>query len=174
MDNLSKVIEAILFVSGTPVNIDFLSKILNVSKKDINEAVNKLIEDKYNRNISGIIINKINDDIVFSTSEEHFNVLEEYFNFDKQKELTTAALEVLSIIAYKQPITKAEIDMIRGVKSDHIISKLISDDFIYISDRLDAPGLPNLYSTTNKFLLKFNLESLDDLPEIPVEEGEEV
>lgn len=169
MPNTKKLIESILFVSGDPVNINSLSKSININKDEIIKAVDELIEEKYNRTISGIIINKTNDEISFSTNEECYDVIAEYFNYDKQKQLTNAALEVLSIVAYKQPITRAEIDLIRGVKSDHIISKLVNDDFIYISDRLDAPGLPNLYSTTNKFLLKFNLESLDDLPEVEVE-----
>lgn len=169
MTDLKKVIEAILFVSGDPVNIKSLSKSLNVSKEDIITAINSLIDEKYNNDISGIIIIKTNDEFSFSTNEAYFDIISEYFNYDKQKELTNAALEVLSIVAYKQPITKSEIDLIRGVKSDHIISKLVNDGFIYISDKLDAPGIPNLYSTTNKFLLKFNLESLDDLKEIEVE-----
>lgn len=169
MTDLKKVIEAILFVAGDPVNIKFLSKSLNVSKEDISTAINSLIDEKYNRDFSGIIINRTNDEFSFSTNEAYFDIISEYFNYDKQKELTNAALEVLSIVAYKQPITKSEIDLIRGVKSDHIISKLVTDGFIYISDKLDAPGIPNLYSTTNKFLLKFNLESLDDLKEIEVE-----
>lgn len=169
MTDLKKVIEAILFVSGDPVSIKSLSKSLNVSKEDIITAINSLIDEKYNNDISGIIIIKTNDEFSFSTNEAYFDIISEYFNYDKQKELTNAALEVLSIVAYKQPITKSEIDLIRGVKSDHIISKLVNDGFIYISDKLDAPGIPNLYSTTNKFLLKFNLESLDDLKEIEVE-----
>lgn len=169
MTDLKKVIEAILFVAGDPVNIKSLSKSLNVSKEDIITAINSLIDEKYNNDISGIIINKTNDEFSFSTNEAYFDIISEYFNYDKQKELTNAALEVLSIVAYKQPITKSEIDLIRGVKSDHIISKLVNDGFIYISDKLDAPGIPNLYSTTNKFLLKFNLESLDDLKEIEIE-----
>lgn len=173
MPDIKKVIEAILFVAGDPVNISSLSKSLNVSKEEVNSAINSLIEEKYNRDNSGIIINRTNDEIVFTTNELYFDIIAEYFNYDKQKELTNAALEVLSIIAYKQPITKSEIDLIRGVKSDHIISKLVNDGFIYISDKLDAPGIPNLYSTTNKFLLKFNLESLDELEKVDIK-GEEL
>lgn len=168
MPDIKKVIEAILFVAGEPVNINSLSKSLKTSKEEISFAINSLIEEKYNRDNSGIIINKTNDEITFSTNERYFDIIAEYFNYDKQKELTNAALEVLSIVAYKQPITKSEIDFIRGVKSDHIISKLVNDGFIYVSDKLDAPGIPNLYSTTNKFLLKFNLESLNDLEKIDI------
>ena len=93
-----------------------------------------------------------------------------FMNYDKRKSLTNAASEVLSIIAYKQPVTKSEIDEIRGVKSDHILSKLVNEGFIYVSGQLESPGKPNLYNTTNKFLLKFNLESLEELPIIEKEE----
>lgn len=173
MEELKKLIEAIVFISGEPVKLNQISKTFNISINEIKKAVYELITEKYSIENSGIILNLINDEIVLTTNNDTFEKVAVFFNYDKQKQLTNAALEVLSIIAYKQPITKGEIDSIRGVKSDHVISKLINDDFIYISDRLDAPGIPNLYSTTNKFLLKFNLNSLDELPKLE-EYGEEI
>lgn len=168
-DKIKNIIEAILFVAGDQISIKFLAETLNISQEEIRLILYELKETKYNESSSGIVLTVSGDSIAFTTNPKFYNEISEYFNYDKMKNLTNAALEVLSIIAYKQPVTKAEIDRIRGVKSDHIISKLVNDDFIFVSDKLDAPGLPNLYSTTDKFLLKFNLESIEDLPNIEIE-----
>lgn len=169
MNKIKNIIEAILFVSGEKVNINDLSKVLNISTNEIKNILLELKDEKYNEN-SGIILNFMDNYVNLTTNNNYYNYISIFFNFDKQKELTKAAMEVLSIIAYKQPVTKSEIDNIRGVKSDHIIQKLINDEFIIISGKLDSPGLPNLYKTTEKFLLKFNISDLKDLPEINIED----
>lgn len=169
MDNIKNIVEAILFVSGEPVKIQKLADSFNISIDEIKLVINDLKDEKYG-NDQGIKVQINNDEVLFVTNELYYDHISNFYNYDKTKNLSNAALEVLSIVAYKQPVTKSEIDNIRGVKSDYIISKLINDEFIYISDKLDAPGLPNLYSTTNKFLRKFNLGNLDDLPQIDREE----
>lgn len=169
MNKIKNIIEAILFVSGEKVNINDLSKVLNISTNEIKNILLELKDEKYNEN-SGIILNFMDNYVNLTTNNNYYNYISNFFNFDKQKELTKAAMEVLSIIAYKQPVTKSEIDNIRGVKSDHIIQKLINDEFIIVSGKLDSPGLPNLYKTTEKFLLKFNISDLKDLPEINIED----
>lgn len=169
MNKIKNIIEAIIFVSGEPVNINSLSKSLNLSKQELIDLLKELKSEKYSGN-SGLILNILEDEVVLTTNESYYDYISNFFNFNKKKSLTKAALEALSIIAYKQPITKGEIDNIRGVKSDYVISKLLSDEFIYISGKLDSPGLPNLYKTTNKFLLNFNIEKIEDLPEIKIEE----
>ena len=169
MNKIKNIIEAILFVSGEKVNINDLSKVLNISTNEIKNILLELKDEKYNEN-SGIILNFMDNYVNLTTNNNYYNYISIFFNFDKQKELTKAAMEVLSIIAYKQPVTKSEIDNIRGVKSDHIIQKLINDEFIIVSGKLDSPGLPNLYKTTEKFLLKFNISDLKDLPEINIED----
>lgn len=169
MNNLKNIIEAILFVSGEPVKIKKLSSTFNVNESEVMALLDELIKNKYG-NDDGIQLQIIEDEAVFTTNNIYYDYISNFFNYDKTKNLSNAALEVLSIVAYKQPVTKSEIDNIRGVKSDYILSKLVNDDFIYISDKLDAPGLPNLYSTTSRFLRKFNLNNLDDLPTIEKEE----
>lgn len=171
MEKIKNIIEAILFVSGDPVKLNKLANRLEVSHEKLVEVIKEMKKTRYN-NKQGIQIILTEEEISFATNELYFEEISDFFNYDKTKNLTNAALEVLSIIAYKQPVTKAEIDKIRGVKSDYIISKLINDEFIFISDRLDSPGLPNLYSTTNKFLRKFNLNSIDDLPKVDIDEVE--
>lgn len=168
MKDIKNIIESILYVAGEPININLIAKVMNLNYDETRNLLEELKTEKYNEN-SGIVLNIYKDEVLFTTNESNYDYISDFFNFDKQKQLTNAALEVLSIIAYKQPVTKAGIDNIRGVKSDHIISKLLNDDFIYVFDKLDQPGLPNLYKTTNKFLLKFNLENIEQLPEIDIE-----
>lgn len=166
MNSNKSIIESILFISGEPVSIKLLADTLKITEKEILIELDELSREKYSKDSSGININILGKLVTFTTNDSNYNIISDFFNYDKQKQLTNAALEVLSIIAYKQPVTKSEIDDIRGVKSDHIISKLISDGFIYISGKLDAPGIPNLYSTTERFLLKFNISSLEELPQL--------
>lgn len=170
MKKIENIIEAILFVSGEPININLLKDSLKIEDTDLELAL-KNLKNKYDGE-SGIKFIITENQIGLFTNENYYDEITNFFNFDKEKYLSRAALEVLSIVAYKQPITKAEIDEIRGVKSDYIISKLVNDEFIFVSDRLDAPGLPNLYSTTEKFLFQFNLESIEDLPKVDIEEIE--
>lgn len=170
MKKLENIIESILFISGDPVSISLLKDSLDIDDEQFNNILDKL-KNKYDDD-SGIKLLATENKLGFFTNEDYHEEITKFFNFDKEKYLSRAALEVLSIVAYKQPITKAEIDEIRGVKSDYIVSKLVNDEFLYVSDKLDAPGLPNLYSTTEKFLFQFNLTSLEDLPKVNIEEIE--
>lgn len=159
------IIESLLFFSAEPVEIDSIANYLNISYKETTALLEELSEEKFNEK-SGILL-KFADTKVYLTSNKIFyKDLKDFFGLEKKKDLTKAALEVLSIIAYKQPVTKAEIERIRGVKSDHMLRRLLDEDFIYISETLDAPGRPNLYMTTDEFLIRFNITSLDELPEI--------
>lgn len=171
MNEIKNIIEAILFVSGDPVNLKKLSIAFNIGIEELRQVIEELILERFDSN-RGIQIKLFDEEVLFVTNEKYYDNIANFFNYDKSKNLSNAALEVISIVAYKQPVTKAEIDNIRGVKSDYIISKLLNDGFIYISDKLDAPGLPNLYSTTTKFLRKFNLNSIDELPKVDKEEVE--
>lgn len=171
MKKIKNIIEAILFVSGEPIKVNKLADSFNIGENEMLGILSELYEEKYGAD-QGIQL-QINDgEVILTTNHEFYDSISIFFNYDKTKNLSNAALEVLSIVAYKQPVTKSEIDNIRGVKSDYIISKLINDEFVFISDKLDAPGLPNLYSTTSKFLRKFNLNSLEELPQIEREEVE--
>lgn len=167
-ERIKSIIESILYVAGDPVSIKEISEFVSLDLEETT-LILKNLQEKYDSD-SGIQLT-INDEYCcFTTNEENYDYISKFMNYDKRKSLTNAASEVLSIVAYKQPVTKSEIDDIRGVKSDHIITKLLKEDFIQISGQMDSPGKPNLYSTTNKFLLKFNITSLEELPEIKEEE----
>lgn len=160
----TQIIESILFFTGEAIDIKYLREFLDLSEEELEVSLANL-RKKYNEE-SGIILKENDGKIVFQTNEKYYDTLIIFFDIKTTKDLTKAALEVLSIIAYRQPVTKAQIDEIRGVKSDNIIKKLLDEDFIYISDTLDAPGRPNLYMTTSTFLRRFNIEKIDDLPEV--------
>ncbi len=166
---IKSIIESLLFVAGNPISIEEISEFTSLDKVIVVDILDSLKEEKYNDE-SGIVLIVNDSEACFVTNEDNYDYISKFMNYDKRKSLTNAASEVLSIIAYKQPVTKSEIDEIRGVKSDHILSKLVNEGFIYVSGQLESPGKPNLYNTTNKFLLKFNLESLEELPIIEKEE----
>lgn len=160
-------IESILFFSGEPVNLGYLCRYFKIDRITLDRIISQL-KEKYNNN-SGIILKIYGDSAILETNKNNYQCLIDFFNLDKSKTLTNAAIEVLSIIAYKQPVTKAEIDHIRGVKSDNIIRRLIDEKFIFVSGTLEGPGRPNLYKTTDLFLKEFDLESLKKMPEIELE-----
>lgn len=166
---IKSIIESLLFVAGDPISISELSEFFSMDGLKIREVLSELKDEKYSED-SGVVLVINEFDCCLITNESNYEYVSKFMNYDKRKTLTNAASEVLSIIAYKQPVTKSEIDDIRGVKSDHILSKLLNEGFIFISGQMESPGRPNLYSTTNKFLLKFNLNSIEELPII--EDGE--
>lgn len=166
MDNreYKSIIESLLFVWADPLHIDEISKIIELDKKTTKSIINELIAEieHYRR---GIIINNFDDYYQMSTRSNH----EEYISKlvkKKNKNITNSAMETLSIIAYKQPITRIEIDNIRGVKSYGAIDTLLSKNLIKEVGRLDKIGKPILYGTTVEFLRAFDLENLNMLPKI--------
>ena len=163
-----KKVEALLFFTSKPIDIEDLKKSFNINDEEMDDLLIEL-RSKYS-DPSGIILKEINNSILFQTNPAYYEDLINFLNLDKKKNLTKAAMEVLSIVAYKQPVTKTEIDYIRGVKSDSIMSRLVDDEFIYVSGTMDSPGRPNLYETTDTFLRRFNLSSLEDLPELEDDE----
>lgn len=169
IDKIAGVVESILFVSSEPLSIKECHKIffesgeIDVSIKDVSTAIDKL-ERKYQKKDSGLSILKIENSYQLISRIDNNRFVEKIIIKKRKKSLSQAAFEVLSIIAYKQPITKIEIEEIRGVKSDSALSNLVENELIYESGRLDKIGKPILYSTTEKFLLEFGLISLKDLP----------
>lgn len=169
IDKIASIIESILFVSSEPLSIKECHKIflesgeMDVSIKNVSMAMDKL-ERKYQKKDSGLSILKIENSYQLISRIDNNSFVEKIVIKKRKKSLSQAAFEVLSIIAYKQPITKIEIEEIRGVKSDSALSNLVENDLIYESGRLDKIGKPILYSTTEKFLVEFGLISLKDLP----------
>ena len=163
VSTLADVIEAILFVSGNEVTVSEITEKLNVSDMEIYAAL-EILKNRFSRN-NGINLLVFNDKLQFSSNPELVDYVSAVLNPIREKELTKAMLETLSIIAYKQPITKAEIEELRGVDSSYAISMLVKLDMIYVAGKKDAIGKPLLYKTTDEFLKRFSLTSLSELPD---------
>lgn len=169
---LKGLIEEVLYVWAEPISIDELSKILyDFSKSDIRNCLEQMI-DARNDNESGLVIRRFNNSYQFTTRKASDKYFENLLS-KSEKKLTNSTIETLSIIAYKQPITRVEIDKIRGVNSQSTIDSLLEKDLIKEKGRLDKIGKPIIYGTTDLFLKYFNLESLEDLPEIRMDENED-
>ncbi|MBE5938987.1 MAG: SMC-Scp complex subunit ScpB [Lachnospiraceae bacterium] len=165
IEKYEAIIEAILFTMGDSVEVD---KIANAIEHDV-ETTKKIIHnlmDKYENENRGVKIIELEDSFQMCTKNEMYEYLIKVAKQPKHQVLTEVLLETLSIIAYKQPITRIEIEKIRGVKCDHAISKLIEYNLITDVGRMDAPGRPLLFGTTEDFLRKFGVKSVDELPEI--------
>ncbi len=167
MENLVNTVEAILFAAGVPISRKEIFEHLpeEVSRKDLNDAIQK-IADKYSGN-SGILLQQFDDKLQFCSNDKYKDLVAEILQPVKEKELTKSLMEVLAIIAYFQPITRAEIEEYRGgAAADYALAMLQRADLVYVSGYKQAPGRPVLYSTTDGFLKKFDLMALDDLPDV--------
>lgn len=163
MENLENILESILFTNGDAVDISDITSKIDVTKAEINKAVNKL-KNKYNEN-SGIVLLSFNNKLQLASSSKYANEVSLVLNPIRQRNLSKATLETASIVAYKQPVTRMEIEEIRGVSSDYAINILLEHNLIEIVGRKDTVGKPVLFGTTDEFLKRFNLSSLDELPD---------
>lgn len=163
LNEIESVIEALLFASGEIVSTKSIASATEQSEKTITAVINNLI-DKYDHEKRGIKIIQVGDGYQMCTNPEYFEYIRKLFQAPVKKTLSTTLLETLAIIAYKQPITKAQIEEIRGVSADHSVNKLVEYDLVCEKGRLDAPGRPILFGTTDEFLRFFGFSSLDNLP----------
>lgn len=163
MDNLDSVIESILFVAGDPIAISDLCVKLNVEKKEINKAVEKL-KTRFDGS-SGIKLMIFNNKLQLSSNPDYVDYIAAVLNPIRQRNLTKATLETAAIIAYKQPITRTEIEETRGVNSDYALNILLEHKLVAIVGRKDAVGRPALFGTTDEFLKRFGIESINELPD---------
>ncbi|MBC8590554.1 SMC-Scp complex subunit ScpB [Wansuia hejianensis] len=160
---IKAIIEGLLFTWGDPLNIKDICNILNIDKKRTFNIMKELIDDfDYNRR--GLRIVQMEDYYQIGTRPEHYDWIKKLNNAPSKKSLSNAALETLSIIAYRQPVIKSEIEYIRGVKCDRALETLTMKGLIKELGRLEKPGRPIIYGTTEEFLKSFGLQSLDDLP----------
>lgn len=159
------VIESLLFASGEPLKIRELSNILDCSTSFTRELINNMKEN-YEALDRGIRLLELEDSIQLCTKKENSSFLQKLLKTNIRQSLSQAALETLAIIAYRQPITRIDIDDIRGVKSDRAIQTLAEKKLIKECGRLDVPGRPILYSTTEEFLKNFGLQSLEQMPNL--------
>ena len=165
IEQTEAVIEAVLFTMGDSVSAEHISVAI---EHDVDTTI-KLIHnmmDKYEAQDRGIRIIELDGKFQLCTKQEYYDNLIKVCSQPRKYSLTDAALETLSIVAYKQPVTKIEIEKIRGVNSDHSVSKLVELNLIKEVGRLDAPGRPMLFGTTEDFLRSFGVSSIEDLPAI--------
>lgn len=163
-------LEALLFVAKNPLTLELLGEILELDLLDVEELLSKL-RDRYTADFCGLTLLEINGGYKLGTKPETARYIELLYKQPAQA-LSNAALEVLSIIAYKQPVTRGEIDFIRGVQSDRALATLVEKGLVKEVGRKEGPGRPILYATTEQFLLHFGLRSLDDMPKLEVEPSE--
>ncbi|MFP4697469.1 MAG: SMC-Scp complex subunit ScpB [Eubacteriales bacterium] len=157
------IIESILFTMGDAIPLSRLAKVIEQDENTTRRIIKNMM-DKYDVEDRGIQIIEINNAYQMCTKSEYYEYITRMTHQPKKIVLTDILLETLSIVAYKQPITKAEIEHIRGVKSDHAINKLMEYNLVYDVGRKDAPGRPLLFGTTEDFLRNFGMQSLDELP----------
>ena len=160
------IIEAILFAAGRQVEIKELMSATELGQDEITSIIEMMKNDYMNEN-RGIEIIKVGDAFQLCAKKENYDYIYPIFDKRSKPNLSPAALEVISIIAYNPKITRAEIEAIRGVGSDGSIYKLLEYELIQEAGRMDAPGRPMMYETTPKFLKMFGLSNLDELPELP-------
>ena len=163
MEKLTNIIEAILFASGDAVPIDLLREKLEVTKRQADDAIAKL-EKKYTGEC-GIRLLHFNHKVQLATNPDYKDPVSLVLTPIREKEFTRTILECAAIIAYKQPITRTELENVRGVNSDYAITTLMSLDMIYPCGRKDTPGKPVQYATTDNFLKRFKLKALSELPD---------
>ncbi len=163
LEKLTNIIEALLFVSGAQVPISDIAEKLEVNDKDVMSAV-KVLQEKYSGE-SGINLLVFNKKLQFCSNPKYSNEVSSVLNPIKERELSRSMLEVAAIIAYKQPVTRIDLEEIRGVNSEYVVQKLLELGVIEPVGRKDAVGKPVLFGTTDEFLKRFQISSLDELPD---------
>lgn len=156
-------VEAILFSMGDAVPLKELAKVLEVDEPTLDKIIQNMM-DKYEQEERGIKLVKLESSYQLCTKNEYYDVLSKVVNMPKKHTLTDSLMETLSIVAYKQPVTRQEIEAIRGVSCVHAINKLVEYNLIMEVGRLDAIGRPILFGTTEDFLRSFGVTSMDELP----------
>lgn len=171
--NLKAVLEGILFIVGDEgTTIKDMAKVLEISEEEVKSLLLELKKD-YEEDDRGLRISYLGNAFKLTTKIEHKEYYEKLVIDNKTTTLSNAALEVLAVIAYNEPVTRLEIDEIRGVNSSQIVRRLLARGFIRVCGKSDNIGKPNLYKTTNDFLDYFGLSSKEDLPELIVQSKEE-
>lgn len=167
ISNIEGAIEAILYAAGYPISYSKLSDVLGITLKDVKKIV-KLMSEKYNsaKSDHGISLLVFDDSCQFCTKEQYAPYIREALGIRRGGNLSASSMEVLAIVAYNQPVTRAFIDTVRGVDSAYAVGSLLDKNLIEACGRLDAPGRPMLYGTTENFLRVFGINSLSELPEV--------
>lgn len=169
--NIKSAIEAILFASGSPVELSRIANALEIPEKQAEEQISVLIDD-YNSAQRGITIIKLKDSYQMVSVKEYAPQIRTIMDLRRNSPLSQAALEVLAVVAYNQPVTKAFVEQVRGVDCSGVIGSLTLKGLVEEKGRLELPGRPLLYGTTENFLRCFNISSLEELPPLPENDEE--
>ena len=166
IEDITAAIEAILYAAGHPVEYEKLSAVLGLDVKDVKNMID-VMSLEYNSEDSkrGVLLLTYPDSCQFATKEKFLPYIREALGIKRGGNLSNSTLEALAVVAYNQPVTRSYVDAVRGVDSSYAMTSLIDKGLIESKERLDAPGRPMLYTTTEKFLRVFGLSSLDELPE---------
>ncbi|MCI6061003.1 MAG: SMC-Scp complex subunit ScpB [Dorea sp.] len=171
ISKLEGVIEAILFTMGESVELSKIASAIEHDEATTRKIIHQMM-DKYDAQDRGVRIIELDNSFQMCTKKEMYEYLIRVAKQPKRYVLTDVLLETLAIIAYKQPVTKLEIEKIRGVKSDHAVNKLVEYNLVCERGRMDAPGKPILFGTTEEFLRRFSVQSLEELPSLNPEQVE--
>ncbi len=161
---IQSILEAVLFAAGDAVELEKLADIVDVDKRSLREILKKMA-DEYTYERRGLQLIRLENSYQMCTRGEYHDYVSALAEPRRKQSLSNAAIEVLSIIAYKQPVTRSAIEHIRGVNCDYVVNRLIERNLIEEVGRLDAPGKPILFGTTREFLRCFGIASLSELPE---------
>jgi len=170
-ERLDLYIEALIFASDYALNVEEIRKVVNTTfeqnfkKQHVQELIDN-VRDKYESEDHAIQLRSIAGGYMFMTKPAYHRIIGDFLKFTSKKKLSKAAMETLSIIAYKQPVTKSEIESIRGVNADYAVQKLLEKELVEINGRADSPGRPLLYVTSTKFLNHFGIAGTQDLPKL--------
>ncbi len=165
-NSIKNTVEALIFASGEPLATARICEVLDCTENDALDAIYSLITE-YKQRDSAIQIIKLNDSWQMTTSTEYASPIRKMLEIQRNTPLSQAALEVLAVVAYNQPVTKSFVEQVRGVDCSGVMSSLVEKGLIEERGRLELPGRPLIYGTTDRFLRCFSLESLENLPELP-------
>lgn len=169
IEKLQGIIESILFTMGDSVELSRIASAIGHDEETTRKLIHNMM-DRYKEENRGICIMELDDSFQMCTKKEMYEYLIRIAKQPKRYVLTDVMLETLSIVAYRQPVTRLEIEKIRGVKTDHAVNKLVEYGLIEETGRLDAPGRPLLFGTTEEFLRRFGVQSLEELPTLDSEQ----
>ncbi|MBR3058504.1 MAG: SMC-Scp complex subunit ScpB [Clostridiales bacterium] len=164
VQELPSALEAILFAHGDPISLSRLAEITDMPKEVLVETLDRMMKEYETNPWGGLLIRKADEDYVMCTKPAMKPVLEKMFAPKNRPPMSQATYETLAVIAYNQPVTRAQIEAVRGVSSDSIVSRLIERGFVEECGTLEAPGRPALFRTTQQFLLEFGISSVSEMP----------
>jgi segregation and condensation protein B len=171
INETTSVIEAILFASGEPVEEERLCRAAGIEPQLLHSIIN-MLTDRYEENQSALTVLKLGNSYQMAVKADYIDYIRIALETKKNTPLSPAAMEVLTIVAYNQPITKGFIEYVRGIDSSSVVNALVEKNLLEEAGRLDVPGKPIAYKTTSTFLRCFQLQSLDNLPALPSNDGQ--